>query len=127
MLGDEAHHFNAGTKAKNKNSKEYEEITWERTIENILALRPENRLFEFTATINLDDKEIYSKYKDKIIYQYDLKQFMLDGYSKKVMLLEADQNDNDKMLDAVLLSQYRKMIATKHNITPFKPIMKQMI
>lgn len=122
LLGDEAHHFNAGTKAKNKNSKEYEEITWERTIENILALRPENRLFEFTATINLDDKEIYSKYKDKIIYQYDLKQFMLDGYSKKVMLLEADQNDNDKMLDAVLLSQYRKMIATKHNITPFKPI-----
>ena len=122
LLGDEAHHFNAGTKAKNKNSKKYEEITWERTIENILALRPENRLFEFTATINLDDKEIYSKYKDKIIYQYDLKQFMLDGYSKKVMLLEADQNDNDKMLDAVLLSQYRKMIATKHNITPFKPI-----
>lgn len=122
LLGDEAHHFNAGTKAKNKNSKEYEEITWERTIENILVLRPENRLFEFTATINLDDKEIYSKYKDKIIYQYDLKQFMLDGYSKKVMLLEADQNDNDKMLDAVLLSQYRKMIATKHNITPFKPI-----
>lgn len=122
LLGDEAHHFNAGTKAKNKNSKEYEEITWERTIENILALRPENRLFEFTATINLNNKEICSKYKDKIIYQYDLKQFMLDGYSKKVMLLEADQNDNDKMLDAVLLSQYRKMIAIKYNISPFKPI-----
>lgn len=122
LLGDEAHHFNAGTKAKNKSSKEYEEITWEHTIENILSLRPENRLFEFTATINLDNKDIYSKYKDKIIYQYDLKQFMLDGYSKKVMLLEADQNDNDKMLDAVLLSQYRKMIAIKHNITPFKPI-----
>lgn len=122
LLGDEAHHFNAGTKVKNKNSKEYEEITWERTIDNILALRPENRLFEFTATINLNDPEIYSKYKDKIIYQYDLKQFMLDGYSKKVMLLEADQNDNDKMIDAVLFSQYRKMIAVKYNIYPFKPI-----
>jgi len=47
---------------------------------------------------------------------------MLDGYSKKVMLLEANQHDNDKMLDAVLLSQYRKNIAFKHNIHPFKPI-----
>ena len=122
LLGDEAHHFNAHTKAKNKSSKKYEEITWETTIETILSLRPDNRLFEFTATINLNDKEIYNKYKDKIVYQYDLKQFMLDGYSKKVMLLEADANDNDKMLDAVLLSQYRKHIAEKYNISNFKPI-----
>lgn len=122
LLGDEAHHFNAQTKAKNKSSKEYEEITWEKTIEQILGLRPDNRLFEFTATINLADKDIYNKYKDKIIYQYDLKQFMLDGYSKKVMLLEANANDHDKMLDAVLLSQYRKFIAQKNNIADFKPI-----
>ena len=122
LLGDEAHHFNAQTKAKNKSSKENEEITWEKTIERILGLRPDNRLFEFTATINLNDKDIYNKYKDKIIYQYDLKQFMLDGYSKKVMLLEANANDNDKMLDAVLLSQYRKSIAQKNNIANFKPI-----
>ncbi|WP_182418547.1 DEAD/DEAH box helicase family protein [Bartonella sp. HY038] len=122
LLGDEAHHFNAQTKAKNKSSKENEEITWEKTIERILGLRPDNRLFEFTATINLNDKDIYNKYKDKIIYQYDLKQFMLDGYSKKVMLLEANANDSDKMLDAVLLSQYRKSIAQKNNIANFKPI-----
>ena len=122
LLGDEAHHFNAHTKAKNKSSKEYEEITWETTIETILSLRPDNRLFEFTATINLNDKDIYNKYKNKIVYQYDLKQFMLDGYSKKVMLLEANANDSAKMLDAVLLSQYRKHIAQKNNITNFKPI-----
>ena len=122
LLGDEAHHFNAQTKAKNKSSKEYEAITWEKTIETILDLRTDNRLFEFTATINLADKDIYNKYKDKIVYQYDLKQFMLDGYSKKVMLLEANANDHDKMLDAVLLSQYRKMIAEKYNIADFKPI-----
>lgn len=122
LLGDEAHHFNAQTKIKNKSSKENEEITWEKTIEQILSLRPDNRLFEFTATINLNDKDIYNKYKDKIIYQYDLKQFMLDGYSKKVMLLEANANDSDKMLDAVLLSQYRKSIAQKNNIANFKPI-----
>lgn len=124
MLGDEAHHFNAETKAKGKarNSEEYEELTWERTIENILEQRPDNRLLEFTATIDLSKKEIWQKYHNKIIYQYDLKQFMSDGYSKKVMLLEANQNDHDKMLDAVLLSQYRKLVAADNRITGFKPV-----
>lgn len=124
LLGDEAHHFNAGTKAKGKakTSQENEELTWEKTIEKILALKDQNRLLEFTATIDLANKEIYSKYKDKIVYQYDLKQFMTDGFSKKVMLLEANQTDDDKMLDAVLLSQYRKMIAIDHGIHSFKPV-----
>ncbi|HFQ0116300.1 TPA: DEAD/DEAH box helicase family protein [Escherichia coli] len=125
LLGDEAHHFNAGTKArgKAKNTSENEEHTWERTIENILDLRPDNRLFEFTATINLANKDIWQKYRDKVVYQYDLKKFMSDGYSKKVMLLEANQNDDDKMLDAVLLSQYRKLTAEDHGITDFKPVL----
>ncbi|MGC8341038.1 DEAD/DEAH box helicase family protein [Pantoea ananatis] len=124
LLGDEAHHFNAGTKAKGKmkSSKEYEELTWERTIDSVLALHPENRLLEFTATIDLGQKEIGQKYRGKIVYQYDLKQFMSDGYSKKVMLLEANQNDSDKMLDAVLLSQYRKLTAADNGITGFKPV-----
>lgn len=124
LLGDEAHHFNAETKAKGKSktSPEVEELTWERTIDKVLALQPKNRLLEFTATINLDNKDIYQKYKDKIVYQYDLKKFMTDGFSKKVMLLEANQNDTDKMLDAVLLSQYRKLIAKDHDIKDFKPI-----
>lgn len=124
LLGDEAHHFNAETKAKGKSktSTEYEELTWERTIERILALQDKNRLLEFTATINLDNKDIYQKYKDKIVYQYDLKKFMTDGFSKKVMLLEANQHDDEKMLDAVLLSQYRKLVAVKHGIQDFKPI-----
>lgn len=124
LLGDEAHHFNAETKAKGKSktSTEYEELTWERTIERILTLQDKNRLLEFTATINLDNKDIYQKYKDKIVYQYDLKKFMTDGFSKKVMLLEANQHDDEKMLDAVLLSQYRKLVAVKHGIQDFKPI-----
>lgn len=124
LLGDEAHHFNAGTKTngKAKTSAEYEELTWERTIENILAQRPDNRLLEFTATIDLGKKEIWQKYYDKVVYQYDLKQFMSDGYSKKVMLLEASQNDGDKMLDTVLLSQYRKLTAADNGIAGFKPV-----
>lgn len=124
LLGDEAHHFNAKTKArgKAKSSREYEELTWENTIDDILALNDQNRLLEFTATIDLNNKEIYQKYKDKIIYQYDLKRFMLDGFSKKVMLMEANQSDKEKMLDAVLLSQYRKFVAIDHGVQWFKPI-----
>ncbi|MCD4211729.1 restriction endonuclease, partial [Escherichia coli] len=72
---------------------------------------------------NLANKDIWQKYRDKVVYQYDLKKFMSDGYSKKVMLLEANQNDDDKMLDAVLLSQYRKLTAEDHGITDFKPVL----
>lgn len=123
LLGDEAHHFNAETRSRaTLTTQEKEKLSWESTIEQILALQNRNRLLEFTATINLDNREIYKKYKDKIVYQYDLKKFMIDGFSKKVMLLEANQHDDEKMLDAVLLSQYRKLVAIKHGIQDFKPI-----
>lgn len=123
LLGDEAHHFNAETRSRaTLTAQEKEKLSWERTIEQILALQDKNRLLEFTATINLDNRDIYQKYKDKIVYQYDLKKFMTDGFSKKVMLLEANQHDDEKMLDAVLLSQYRKLVAIKHGIRDFKPI-----
>src|SRR5690606_34736991 len=42
--------------------------------------------------------------------------------SKKVMLLQENQHDHEKMLDVVLLSQYRKLIALNHGIEDFKPI-----
>lgn len=123
LLGDEAHHFNAETRSRaTLTAQEKEKLSWEYTIEQIIALQDKNRLLEFTATINLDNRDIYQKYKDKIVYQYDLKKFMTDGFSKKVMLLETNQNDDEKMLDAVLLSQYRKLVAIKHGILDFKPI-----
>lgn len=123
LLGDEAHHFNAETRNRAiLTMQERETLSWEHTIEQIIALQDKNRLLEFTATINLDNRDIYQKYKDKIVYQYDLKKFMIDGFSKKVMLLETNQNDDEKMLDAVLLSQYRKLVAIKHGIQDFKPI-----
>ncbi|WP_238705250.1 DEAD/DEAH box helicase family protein, partial [Salmonella enterica] len=70
LLGDEAHHFNAGTKGRGKckPSPENEEQPWERTIKNILNLRPDNRLFEFTATIDLANKDIGQKYRGKVVY-----------------------------------------------------------
>ncbi|MEQ7274479.1 DEAD/DEAH box helicase family protein [Enterococcus thailandicus] len=117
ILGDEAHHFNASTK-KEKEEKQ----SWENTINKMLYLRTNNKLLEFSATINMDDKNISQKYSDKIIYKYDLGEFMDDGYSKNVLRLQSSDNDDEKMKDAILLSQYRKLIARENGISYFKPI-----
>lgn len=123
LLADEAHHINASTKRKKRKltTEELSEKTWETTISRLLSLQRYNRLLEFTATINLENDELFDKYRDKIVYQYDLKNFMKDGYSKNVTLLQANQDDNDKMLQAVLLSQYRKYVARDNDIM-LKPV-----
>jgi len=87
----------------------------------LLRLHPANRLIEYTATIDLNNDALFHKYHNKIVYQYDLKRFMNDGYSKNVVLLRANEDDNQKMLHAILLSQYRKYIA-KENDIDLKPI-----
>ncbi|MGM0283767.1 MULTISPECIES: DEAD/DEAH box helicase family protein [Enterococcus] len=127
MLGDEAHHFNADTKKKKLSKDEVKALSWEKTIENILYLRNDrgqfvnNKLFEFTATLDMGNPTIKEKYLDKIIFSYDLKQFMQDKYSKNVVRLQATETDDIKMMDALLMSQYRKLIA-KDNGIYLKPI-----
>lgn len=123
LLADEAHHINAWTRRDKRklNTKEQEERTWENTVNRLLKLNPSNRLLEYTATIDLTKDVLFEKYRDKIVYQYDLRQFMRDGYSKNVMLLRADEDDENKMLNSVLLSQYRKYVAKNHDID-LKPI-----
>ncbi|WLV25848.1 DEAD/DEAH box helicase family protein [Aciduricibacillus chroicocephali] len=116
LLADEAHHMNASTKAQKE-----DERTWEYTINRLLTLNTANRLLEFTATIDLTKDELFYKYQNKIVYQYDLKRFMEDGYSKNVVLLRANESDEEKLLSAILLSQYRKYIA-KDNSIQLKPI-----
>lgn len=123
LLADEAHHINAWTRRDKRklNTKEYEERTWENTVNTLLKLNPSNRLLEYTATIDLNQDILFEKYKSKIVYQYDLRRFMNDGYSKNVVLLRANEEDENKMLNAILLSQYRKYIALENNIA-LKPI-----
>ncbi|EGO8512137.1 DEAD/DEAH box helicase [Enterococcus faecalis] len=117
ILGDEAHHFNAFTKKEKE-----QETSWENTINKMLYLRMNNKLLEFSATINMDDKNISQKYSDKILCKYDLGEFMTDGYSKNVLRLQSSENDDEKMKDALLLSQYRKLIARENGISYFKPM-----
>lgn len=123
LLADEAHHINAWTRRDKKklNTKEAEEKTWESTVNSLLKLHPSNRLFEYTATVNLNQDVLFEKYNDKIVYQYDLKRFMEDGYSKNVILLRTNEEDDNKMLNSILLSQYRKYIAREHGVS-LKPI-----
>lgn len=115
LIADEAHHMSAWTKSggadRDENSR-----SWEETVTNKVFLKnPNNILLEFTATVDLTNQDIARKYEDKIIFDYSLKQFRKDGYSKEIMVLQSNLSDMDRLLQAVILSQYRlKLSDTKH-------------
>lgn len=117
ILGDEAHHFSASTKSE----KETEQ-SWEKAISTILNAREENRLLEFTATIDLENKNIYEKYKDKVLYRYALDRYIQDKYSKNVKRIQSSNTDIDNMLNVILLSEYRRRYALEQHETYIKPV-----
>ncbi len=121
LISDEAHHLQTLTKNKLSGKLEEEKKSWEYTVMRILKSNLENILLEFTATIDLGDRNIREKYEDKIIFQYDLKQFRLDKYSKEIEVLQADLEPVDRALQAVILSQYRRKIAERDKIR-LKPV-----
>ncbi len=121
LISDEAHHINAWTKNNLTGTESELKSTWEGSVDKIFKSNHENIMLEYTATIDLDNLNIYSKYKDKLIFEYDLKEFRIDGYSKEVKVLEADLNNIDRMLNAVILSQYRRKIAERNKIY-LKPV-----
>lgn len=121
LISDEAHHINADTKKGKLSKDETEEIiSWESTVNKIFKTNLENYLLEFTATSDLDNANIKEKYEDKLIFDYPLKQFRIDKYSKEVQLLQADLEPFERALQAVILSQYRRKIFQdfKKNIKP---------
>jgi type III restriction enzyme len=121
LLSDEAHHSQTKTKNKSKDVFEETKPSWENTVEKIFFQDKENLLLEFTATLDFTQKEIDQKYKNKILYRYDLKEFRNDGYSKDVNILQSDFDEMDRMLQAVILNQYRQEVAMKAGIQ-LKPI-----
>ncbi len=121
LISDEAHHLQTLTKSKLSGSELEEKRSWEYTVERIFRSNLKNILLEFTATIDLGNQNVRQKYEDKIIFQYDLKQFRLDKYSKEIEVLQADLDPIDRVLQAVILSQYRRKIAEKNKIR-LKPV-----
>ena len=121
MLSDEAHHINSLTKKKLNKEDEENFSSWEHTITRIALSNRLNVLLEFTATIDMNNDSIKRKYHDKLIYEYSLKQFRLDGYSKEVNVLTSDLDQNERALQALILSQYRKKVAERNNMA-LKPV-----
>ncbi len=123
LISDEAHHINAETKKGADLSKEEVEevISWEGTVNKIFRANSENILLEFTATADLTDQEIGKKYFDKLLFDYPLKQFRADGYSKEVKVLQADLSEIDRALQGIILSQYRRKVFEK-NKKRIKPV-----
>ncbi len=123
LISDEAHHINADTKKGQPTQDEmFEVMSWEGTVERIFRAHEDNVLLEFTATVDLTDENLAAKYKPKLIFDYPLKDFRKDGYSKEVKVLQADLQPFDRAMQAVLLSQYRRKIFEKYK-KHIKPVM----
>lgn len=116
MISDEAHHMNAETKKKLTKGEAEVKASWEGTVSQIFRQHPKNMLLEFTATVDLSDEAIRAKYHDKILYDYSLRQFREDGYSKDIELRQADLPPAERMMQAVVLSQYRRKVAEAHGL-----------
>lgn len=117
MLADEAHHLNAGLDTNEKKDN----TSWTSTIEAIQKTAKKSSIFEFTATIDLTNPSLVQKYEKSLLFKYDLKEFRLDKYSKDVLFHLVDGEVNHRMLQAILISQYRKKIALKNGIN-LKPL-----
>lgn len=138
LISDEAHHINVETKAgvktgmfgdvtilnpKGVTADEALEIySWESTVNRIVNSNPQNILLEFTATVDFNNSLIAKKYAPRLVYDYPLKQFRIDSYSKDVKVLQADADLFDRSLQAILLSQYRRKIFEK-NKQVIKPVL----
>lgn len=119
LLSDEAHHINAETKRGQRAIRA--EDTWENTVTKIFESHPDNYLLEFTATADLSHPEIKAKYCNRILFDYPLRDFRTDGYSKEVKVLQSDHQPYERALQAVILSQYRQKVFEKHHLR-IKPV-----
>ncbi|MCP1144860.1 DEAD/DEAH box helicase family protein [Lysinibacillus endophyticus] len=117
ILGDEAHHYSASTKSE----KELEQ-SWEKAISIILNAREDNRLLEFTATVDLENNKVYEKYKDKVIYRYALDRFIKNRFSKNVKRIQSSNTDEENMLNVILLSEFRRRYAIEKFGSYIKPV-----
>ena len=104
-----AHHLNVDTRRGNKEEIENYR-SWESTVKSIFEMNNQNVLLEFTATCDLANENIKREYENKIIFDYPLKKFRDDGYSKEIRTMRSDISIMERALQAIVLSQYRLKI-----------------
>ena len=122
LISDEAHHINVKTKRGLQTSLSLlDDPNWEETINRIHQLNLKSILLEFTATMDFENRWIRDKYSDKVIFDYPLKKFRQDKYSKEVRVLQSDSKLFDRTLQAMMISQYRRKIFNKYGIN-CKPV-----
>ena len=121
FIADEAHHLNAATKKTKDKEQKDNDLGWETTILALLSKNKENLMLEFTATIDYQNANIADKYKDKVIYRYDLKKFRDEGYSKDIYLLRRNCENEERMLQAMILNLYRQKLSAKYGLE-LKPV-----
>lgn len=125
LISDEAHHMNGAVKKGTDKPVEKgfdfdDDFTptddWESTVMRIFNRQPEdgtqNILLEFTATEDFTEPGIAEKYKDKVIFDYPLRRFREDGYSKDIAVVQSDTSPLERALQAMVLSQYRRKLFT---------------
>ncbi len=116
MIADEAHHMNVKTKAQGEMFD-----SWENTVERIFTQNEDNLLLEFTATHDYATPAMVEKYRNKVIIRYDLLQFRNDRFSKDVVIVQSDFDQQERILQALILSQYKQEVAAKYRIN-LKPV-----
>jgi len=121
LISDEAHHINAETKKKKSNDELLAVVSWENTIKSIFNANSSNVMLEFTATADLTEPSIKEKYQDLVLFDYPLKNFREDLYSKEVIVLQSDSEPFPRVLRAIILSQYRRKVFEKNQLI-IKPV-----
>lgn len=112
LIADEAHHLNSELKKKKTKDDEQNIKSWGVTTKKLLKTNEENILLEFSATAEINtSQEIATHYKDKLIYEYPLIKFREDGFSKDIKLISDNLTQNQRILQAIMVSIYREIVA----------------
>src|SRR5699024_429533 len=120
FLSDESHHVNTLTKKPTKKDEEAKR-SWEYSVMNAFHSNRDNIMLEFTATVDLKDANVESKYLDKIIYNYPLTNFRSSGYTKDFRNFATDSSLSDRGLIAIVVSEYRKYLCADYKVN-IKPV-----
>ena len=116
LISDESHHMNVNTKSEMELFE-----SWENTVQHIFEQNRDNLLLEFTATHDFETPAMVDKYRDKVIIRYDLPEFRNDGFSKEITLIYSDFSLDDRIVQALILSQYKQEVAASYRIN-LKPV-----